>query len=197
MSKLKNAAVDIENDVELDIEELCIPPTSDKKSKLPMSKVAPPGRAVVSKVATSVSKTASAASVGHIVSSANELFDFSKTSLSAIQQLYIMAFAIKGTRKEACAIAGCTYRQVDEWAKDDEFAIALQDAIDIVTDTLESELLKRAMDGSDKLLIKAIEARKPDYSPRQNINANVALSWADLARQVSVAPVETLEEEEV
>ena len=76
---------------------------------------------------------------------------------------------------------------MDEWAKDDEFAIALQDAIDIVTDTLESELLKRAMEGSDKLLIKAIEARKPDYSPRQNINANVALSWADLARQVSVA----------
>lgn len=118
---------------------------------------------------------------------AKALFDFSKTGLSPLQQLYILGFAVRGTRTGACRLAGIPYKVVDKWAENDEFNEALQNAVDTVRDSLEEELLARAMNGSDKLLLEAVKAMKPEkYNKKQadvNINGTMVHTWADLARQ--------------
>lgn len=113
-----------------------------------------------------------------------KLFNFAGTKLTPLQQAYIMAFAVRGTRAEACTIAEVTYAQVEKWMEDAEFAHNLQHAINIVGDRLESELFRRAMDGSDRLLIRAMEANKPEkYARIIKGDINIMHSWADLARQ--------------
>lgn len=114
------------------------------------------------------------------------MFDFRGSKLSTLQQVYILAFATRGTRAEACKVAEVTYAMVDKWMEDAEFAERLSDAVAIVGDRLEAELFRRAMDGSDKLLLRAMEANRPEkYAPKQTINASVTHSWAELARQAS------------
>lgn len=118
---------------------------------------------------------------------AGTLFDFGKTTLSPVQQMYIIGFAAKGTRKGACQLAGVPFSVVKKWMEDDEFSEALQNAVDIVRDSLEEELLSRAMSGSDRLLLEAVKAMKPEkYNKKQsdvNITGNVVHTWADLAKQ--------------
>lgn len=126
-----------------------------------------------------------------LVEEPEKLFDFSETTLSPVQQMYIIGYATKGTKKGACQLAGIGYGVVDKWLKDKEFAEALQNAVGVVQDSLEEELIRRAMTGSDRLLIEAIKALKPAvYQPKQtadmNINATVVHSWADLAKQASL-----------
>jgi len=124
-----------------------------------------------------------------------KLFDFGATSLSAIQQAYIMAYAMRGTKRGACELADVTARQVAEWGRSEEFNEWLAVSVGVVADTLEDELIKRAMEGSDKLLVKAVEAHKPDkYSPRQNISQHIVHSWADLARIASTSHAPTMTE---
>lgn len=115
------------------------------------------------------------------------LFDFSESSLNAVQQLAIMGYAMKGTKTGASRIAGVPYRLIEQWLEIPEFKAHLDTAMSLVKDTLEEELFRRAMNGSDKLLLSAIKALKPEiYEPKtqeMNINANVVHSWADLAKQ--------------
>ncbi len=118
---------------------------------------------------------------------ADRLFDFSKTKLSPIQQMYIIGFATRGTKKGACQLAGVTFGVVNKWMESKEFSGALQNAVEIARDALEEELLRRAMNGSDKLLLEAVKASKPDkYNKKQsdvNINGTMVHTWADLAKQ--------------
>lgn len=120
---------------------------------------------------------------------AGTLFDFSKTKLTPLQQIYIVGFATKGTRKGACTFAGIPYGVVSKWMENDEFCEALQSSVDVVRDTLEEELLMRAMNGSDKLLLEAVKASKPEkYNKKQsdvNINGTMVHTWADLAKQAT------------
>lgn len=134
---------------------------------------------------------------------AGSLFDFKGTKLSPIQQLYIIAFATKGTRKGACAVAGIPYHVVNAWMENDEFTLALQNAVEIARDSLEEELLRRAMDSSDKLLLEAVKASKPEkYNKKQsdvNITGNVVHTFADLAKMAVGAgspPIEVTYKEE-
>lgn len=145
---------------------------------LPMSPIVPPTSYV--KAAPRVFSAASVVSSAELTS----FFDFSKSTLSPIQQLYIMSFAIRGTKTRACAIADVSSKQVDVWMKNDEFSEALQAAMNVVGDALEEELIKRAMEGSDKLLLRALEAHKPEkYARRIDGRIDVVHSWADLARK--------------
>jgi len=126
---------------------------------------------------------------------AGTLFDFSKTKLSPIQQMYIIGFATRGTKTGACKLAGVTYNVVNRWMEDDEFSAALQSAVEVVRDSLEEELLARAMTGSDRLLLEAVKASKPEkYNKKQsdiNINGTMVHTWADLAKQAMAAPSST------
>ena len=123
---------------------------------------------------------------------AGALFDFSKTKLSPLQQVYIIGFATRGTRAGACRLANIPYSVVTKWMEIDEFVAALQNAVEVVRDSLEEELMNRAMNGSDRLLLEAVKASKPEkYNKKQsdiNINGTMVHTWADLARQAASPP---------
>lgn len=125
---------------------------------------------------------------------ADKLFDFSKTKLSPLQQMYIVAYATKGTKTGACQLAGVTSAKVNKWMEEDEFRTHLQLSVDMVRDTLEQELFRRAMGGSDKLLLEAMKAFNPDrYNKKQadvNVHGTLVHTWADLAKQAAALPVE-------
>lgn len=135
---------------------------------------------------------------------AGSFFDFKGSKLSPIQQLYIIAFATKGTKKGACAIAHIPYSAVNKWMENDEFTEALQCAVELARDALEEELLRRAMESSDKLLLEAVKASKPEkYNKKQsdvNITGNVVHTFADLAKMASLgagaSPIEVTYKEE-
>lgn len=134
---------------------------------------------------------------------AGKLFDFSGTKLTAIQQVYIVAYATRGTKRGACKLAGVPYSAVAKWMEDEEFSAAMLSVVDIIKDTLEEELLRRAMGGSDKLLLEALKATNPEkYNKRQsdvNISGNVMHTFADLARMAVTAgtpPIEATYTEE-
>jgi hypothetical protein len=115
------------------------------------------------------------------------------TSLTPVQQLAIMAFAARGTVRSACDIAGCTPREFKEWQNSDkEFITELSLAMGCVADTLEQEAIKRAMDGSDKLMLKMLEGWRPErYAPKTvanlNVSGSVVHSWQELALQAEKA----------
>jgi hypothetical protein len=128
-----------------------------------------------------------------LMDGADKLFDFKGSKLSPVQQMYIIGFAIRGTRKGACQLAGIPYAVVTKWMENEEFTQALQSAVDMARDALEEELLRRAMDGSDRLLLEAVKGAKPEkYNKKQsdvNINGTMVHTWADLARQATAKPL--------
>jgi hypothetical protein len=126
-----------------------------------------------------------------LIDDPDDLFDFSTTKLSPQQQLYIVSYAVRGTKMGACKLAGISYGVVEKWMKEAEFSQALQNAVDIVQDSLEEELIRRAMNGSDQLLLAAIKAAKPDkYAAKStsnvNVNGEITHTWADLAKQATI-----------
>lgn len=133
-----------------------------------------------------------------LIDEPEKLFDFSDTNLTPLQQTYIVAYAACGVKSKACKIAGIPYRVVNRWLENEEFNEALQNAVDIVTDCLEEELIRRAMAGSDKLLLEAIKARRKDYQPKSsqdvNVRGEIVHTWSELAKQ---AAIEVTEYEEV
>ena len=120
---------------------------------------------------------------------AGRLFDFKGTKLSPLQQMYIIGYASKGTKKGACELSGVTISTVNKWMEDEEFTEALQNAVDLVRDSLEEELLTRAMHGSDKLRLEAVKAVKPDkYNKKMSdisVSGTMVHTWADLAKQAA------------
>ena len=86
---------------------------------------------------------------------------------------------------------------VKRWMQEDAFAEALQTAVDMVKDAVEEEMLRRAMQGSDKLLLEVAKAMEPEkYNRRQSdvsVKGTVVHTWADLAKQV-VIDAEVVEE---
>lgn len=118
----------------------------------------------------------------------SKLFDFSTTKLTVQQQMYILQYAVRGTKLGAAQGAGVPYSVVEKWNKDEEFTEALERAFEMSRDALESEFLRRAMTGSDKLMIEAIRANKPEkYGRREskdvNIRGTVVHTWSELAMQ--------------
>lgn len=123
-----------------------------------------------------------------LVESPEKLFDFSKTKLNVQQQMYILQYAVRGTRLGACQGAGVPYSVVEKWNKDEEFTTALSSALEMAKDALEAEFLRRAMQGSDKLMIEAVRAQLPEkYGRREsrdvNVRGTVVHTWSDLAMQ--------------
>lgn len=120
----------------------------------------------------------------------------------ADQRMFILALASFGTESRACMEARVTKDQIREWKKDPKFAVAVERASHVVADMLEEELLRRALGGSDKLLVEAVRAHKPDkYSPRTsadiNVKGAVVHSWADLAKAAMTGTIEDVDYTEV
>lgn len=126
----------------------------------------------------------------------SKLFKFDPAKLTVAQQAYIMGFAMRGTKKGGCDAAGVSYPTVTHWMDDPYFREQLDYALDIVRDTLEEELLNRAMTGSDKLLVEAVKAARPEkYNKKSsdvNVNGQIVHTWADLAQQAEKLPVKAI-----
>lgn len=170
-----------ELEIEIDVEPEY--PTGKIARALPLSHPNSPPPAPISLPQTFNAKQALA-----LIEDPDKLFDFSDTSLSPQQQLYIVSYAVRGTKMGACKLAGVTTGAVDKWLKDKEFSQALQNAVDMVQDSLEEELIRRAMNGSDQLLLAAIKAAKPEkYGAKStsdiNVKGQVVHTWAELAQQ--------------
>lgn len=127
-----------------------------------------------------------------LVEEADRLFDFSDTDLNPMQQAYIIGYCVKGTKVGACTLAGVSYSTVKNWLDSSrEFKKRLEMTTEMVGDLLEAELIRRAMDGSDKLLLEAIKAHKAEkYAPKKrtevDVNGSMVHSWADLAKEAAI-----------
>lgn len=170
-----------ELEIEIDVEPEY--PTGKIARALPLSHPNSPPPAPISLPQTFNAKQALA-----LIEDPDKLFDFSDTSLNPQQQLYIVSYAVRGTKMGACKLAGVTTGAVDKWLKDKEFSQALQNAVDMVQDSLEEELIRRAMNGSDQLLLAAVKAAKPEkYVAKStsdiNVKGQVVHTWAELAQQ--------------
>jgi len=125
-----------------------------------------------------------------LVADAGKLFDFTGSDLTPQQQMYIIQFATRGTKTAAAKAAGVPYSVVQKWNEDPEFRACLNEALEMVTDTLEEELFRRAMTGSDTLMKEAMKAYKPERYARKetkdiNVSGNVVHTWADLASEAA------------
>ena len=56
-----------------------------------------------------------------LIDDPHKLFDFKKTKLNPLQQLYIVEFAVKGTKSGAAVAAGVPIATVNTWMKDEAF----------------------------------------------------------------------------
>lgn len=82
---------------------------------------------------------------------------------------FIDAYIELGTITHAARKAGISRRTVYDWRQaDEEFALALHDCREQVTDDLEREAITRAKDGSDTLLIFMLKANRPEKY-RENV----------------------------
>lgn len=97
-----------------------------------------------------------------------------RTPPEALTRL-IEALAQGETVADACKVAGIarqtaySYRQSDE-----DFALRWADAIEEGTEELEKVARRRAVEGSDNLLIFLLKARRPEvYRERSEVRASV------------------------
>jgi transposase-like protein len=75
--------------------------------------------------------------------------------IGALREGYSIAHAAK--------LTGVGRQSVYEWRRDDEsFANDWDSAVEVGTDSLEDEAIKRARSGSDTLLIFLLKARRPN-----------------------------------
>ena len=78
------------------------------------------------------------------------------------RRLFLAALAAGNSVAAACAAAGIGRATVYEWKdEDDLFSAQWEDAFEAGTDTLEDELTRRALTGSDACLIFALKGRRP------------------------------------
>lgn len=80
-----------------------------------------------------------------------------------------------GTREEAAKKAGVSRRTFYRWLElDEEFRREVDDAKEESTERLEDEAFRRAMAGSDTMLIFKLKARRPEiYRERYDVNATM------------------------
>ena len=100
------------------------------------------------------------------------LNDFGEMSLKDARQIRALnAFARLGKVGEACTAAGIQRWTWNDWKKNDPaFNTVYQQILEITTDELEMEGLKRATDGSDQLLMFFLKTRRREkYGDRHVI----------------------------
>jgi hypothetical protein len=75
---------------------------------------------------------------------------------------FIHALAGGSSVRAACEAAGISKTAAFGWRRDDpDFAAAWDEAIEAGTETLEDEAVRRALAGSDTMLIFLLKARRP------------------------------------
>lgn len=106
---------------------------------------------------------------------------------------FLKALAETSMVKEACATVGIGRSTVyDARQADEAFALAWADVESETTDQLEAEAKRRALDGSDTLLIFLLKARRPDV-----YRENVKVEHSGKIRREVVLPTDSEWNQEV
>lgn len=81
--------------------------------------------------------------------------------------LFLRILRNSGVIREAAEAAGLTPLQV-RWAmkRDPDFAVLVNEALEDATDLLEVEMRRRALAGSDLLMMFALKKMRPEYRER-------------------------------
>jgi hypothetical protein len=126
--------------------------------------------------------------------------------MSVKQENFLRAYVKCKNLSKARTIAGVTRGEYSRWvAKETAFAEAVKGVTEFVADLLEDTALEMALSGNEKLLIKMLEAYRPekfspkkaiDVSTRSDVNINVN-NWAELARKAMEAERQVIEGEVV
>lgn len=100
--------------------------------------------------------------------------------------LFLRILRNSGVIREAAEAAGITPQQVrGAMRRDSEFAASVQDALEDHTDLLEAELIRRALAGSDLLMMFKMKQRRPEYRERV-LPANV--TQVNVKTYVGISP---------
>jgi len=119
------------------------------------------------------------------------------------QKEFLAAYIRMYNPTEAAVAAKIPVQRVSRWRKAPAFNKIYLQVQDMVLQSLEAEGVRRAYDGSDRLLIKFLEAYAPEKfgrttrltgsNPDGSLNINIT-SWAELARSaVVLTPQEKLD----
>lgn len=85
------------------------------------------------------------------------------------KQQFLVVFAETGTITHACEAVGVARKTVyNARQKDEAFGLAFADADEAVTEGLERECIRRALEGSDRLLEFILKARRPEKYSEQH-----------------------------
>lgn len=120
--------------------------------------------------------------------------DGTRTRLSAEQDVFLTHYMGCGVVTTALRKSGLTRKRYTQMMQDDALFIeSVQGATEAIADTVEQEALKRALTGSDRVLIKMLEALKPKKFGKSSTVQNlidgqlsvVVGSWAELSSRVA------------
>jgi len=116
--------------------------------------------------------------------------------MSIKQENFLRAYVKCKNLSKARTVAGVTRSEYSGWVgKETAFAEAVKGVTEFVADLLEDTALEMALSGNEKLLIKMLEAYRPekfspkkaiDVSTRSDVNINVN-NWSELARKAMEA----------
>lgn len=92
--------------------------------------------------------------------------------VALLRPIFLRVLRATGTIREAAESVGLSTKMVQEAMKrDPSFATLVVEAMGEHTELLEKELIRRAMNGSDLLLMFLLKARKPDtYREKTTVN---------------------------
>lgn len=139
--------------------------------------------------------------VKELVSRAGSVFNFDGVELEPEQKLFLVALTAKGTISGACRAVGVSYHTVQKWKKDPKFLDFMEQATEVIADTLEEAAYQRALEGSDRLLIMLLRALRPrKYADRKEVSGPeggpVAVDFVTLVQRASEdAPEDETESE--
>lgn len=119
--------------------------------------------------------------------------------LTVEQKAFLVQYTRTGTVTQALKNAKVTSARYKMWLTLPQFAIAFEDATNALADRLEGIAFQRAMAGSDKLLIKSLEALRPArwgkastvrsfFEGKMDVDVKIT-DWAALAKEAEVIDV--------
>jgi len=115
--------------------------------------------------------------------------------VSGNQQLFLRAYFKTKNLSKALAMSGVSKTTYNKWLSDStHFSAVVGSVMDVIADALEETALALALEGNEKVLMKMLEAYRPEkFSPKKaidfnaNINSTVNVKdWAELAKTATL-----------
>lgn len=108
--------------------------------------------------------------------------------LTPKQTAFLAAYAVTGSKASALEASSCSHSSLSKWREKPGFERCLKAAEEFFRETLVAEAVRRGRDGwdepvyqngqlvgfkrrySDRLLVKLLEAKHPEFAPKQEVD---------------------------